>query len=213
MKTDDLVTLLATGIDGVEPDAMTRRYATALGWGAFGSTLLMAILLGVRDDLGHAALQPMFWAKLGYVISLAAASLFVLSRLSRPGLSMAGLAPTLAVPLILIWALAAIALIGANTTERESMVFGRTWNSCPFLIATLSVPVFVAITWAMKGLAPTRLGLAGGAVGLASGAIGAIVYSLHCREMGAPFLATWYLLGVLIPAVIGTLLGPRLLRW
>jgi hypothetical protein len=31
--------------------------------------------------------------------------------------------------------------------------------------------------------------------------------------MGAPFLATWYLLGVLIPTAIGTLLGPRLLRW
>jgi hypothetical protein len=213
MKTNDLVTLLATGIDGVEQDAMTRRYATAIGWGAFGSTLLMAILLGVRDDLGHAALQPMFWAKLGYVVSLAMASLFVLSRLSRPGSSMTGLASALAAPLILIWALAVIALIGTNTTERESLLFGTTWNSCPFLIATLSVPVFIAITWAMKGLAPTRLGLAGGAVGLASGAIGATVYSLHCREMGAPFLATWYLLGVLIPAVIGTLLGPRLLRW
>jgi hypothetical protein len=173
----------------------------------------MAILLGVRDDLAHAALQPMFWAKLGYVISLAMASLFVLSRLSRPGSSTAGLVPALAVPLILIWAFAVIALIGTNATERDSMLFGSTWNSCPFLIATLSVPVFVAITWAMKGLAPTRLGLAGGAVGLASGAIGAIVYSLHCREMGAPFLATWYLLGVLIPTAIGALLGPRLLRW
>jgi hypothetical protein len=213
MKTDDLVTMLATGADTVEPDALTRRYATAIGWGAFGATLLMAILLGVRDDLGRAALQPMFWVKLVYVISIAMASLFVLSRLSRPGSSMAGVAPALAAPLILIWALAAIALTGASTTERESLLFGRTWASCPFLIATLSVPVFVAVTWAMKELAPTRLGLAGGAVGLASGAIGAIVYSLHCQEMGAPFLATWYLLGMLIPAVIGTLLGPRLLRW
>lgn len=213
MKTDDLVTMLATGTEAVEPDAMPRRYATAIGWGAFGSTLLMAILLGVRDDLGRAALQPMFWVKLGYVISLATASLFVLSRLSRPGSSMAGLAPALAVPLILIWALAVIALLGANATERENLLFGKTWNSCPFLIATLSVPVFIAVTWAMKGLAPTRLALAGGAVGLASGAIGAIVYSLHCQEMDAPFLATWYLLGVLIPAIIGTLLGPRLLRW
>jgi hypothetical protein len=170
-------------------------------------------LLGVRDDLGQAALQPMFWAKLGYVISLAMASLFVLSRLSRPGSSTVGLAPALGAPLILIWAFAVIALIGTNATERDSMLFGSTWNSCPFLIATLSVPVFVAITWAMKGLAPTRLGLAGGAVGLTSGAIGAIIYSLHCREMGAPFLATWYLLGVLIPTAIGALLGPRLLRW
>ena len=213
MKTDDLVTMLATGIDIVEPDAAARRYVTAIGWGAFGATLLMAVLLGVRHDLGHAALQPMFWVKLGYVVCLAMASLFALSRLSRPGLSLRGVGPTLAAPLILIWTLAVIALAGTNPSERESLLFGRTWTSCPFLIAALSAPVFVAVTWAMKGLAPTRLWLAGGAVGLASGAIGAVVYSLHCQEMSAPFVAAWYLLGVLIPAVIGALLGPRLLRW
>lgn len=213
MKTDDLVTMLATGSGGVEPNAMARRYATALGWGLFGATLLMAVLLGVRDDLGRATLQPMFWVKLGYVLCLAVASLFTLSRLSRPGSSLRAVGPALAAPLLLIWTLAVIALVGTSPTERESLLFGRTWASCPFLIATLSVPVFVGVMWAMKGLAPTRLSLAGGAVGLASGAIGAVVYSLHCREMGAPFLATWYLLGVLIPTVIGTLIGPRLLRW
>jgi hypothetical protein len=31
--------------------------------------------------------------------------------------------------------------------------------------------------------------------------------------MAAPFLATWYVLGILIPAILGALLGPRLLRW
>ena len=213
MKTDDLVTMLATGSGAVESDAMARRYVAAIGWGAFGATLLMAILLGVRQDLDQAALQPMFWVKLGYVACLAMASLFALSRLSRPGLSLAGVVPALAAPLVLIWILAVIALTGASSTERESLLFGRTWASCPFLIATLSVPVFAAVMWAMKGLAPTRLWLAGGAVGLASGAIGAVAYSLHCQEMGAPFLAAWYSLGVLIPAAIGTLLGPRLLRW
>jgi hypothetical protein len=213
MKTDDLVAMLATGSGAVEPDAMRRRYATALGWGAFGATLLMATLLGVRHDLGQAALQAMFWVKLGYVVCLAMASLFALSRLSRPGLSLRGVGPALAAPLVLIWTLAVIALAGTTPVERESLLFGRTWTSCPFLIATLSAPVFVAVMWAMKGLAPTRLWLAGGAVGLASGAIGAVVYSLHCQEMGAPFLATWYLLGVLIPAAVGALLGPRLLRW
>ena len=39
------------------------------------------------------------------------------------------------------------------------------------------------------------------------------VYALHCPEMAAPFLATWYLAGMLIPTVAGALLGPRLLRW
>jgi hypothetical protein len=51
------------------------------------------------------------------------------------------------------------------------------------------------------------------AVGLMSGGWGAVVYSLHCPEMGAPFIGTWYLLGILIPTVLGALLGETLLRW
>ena len=65
----------------------------------------------------------------------------------------------------------------------------------------------------MKGLAPTRLALAGAAAGLLAGAGGALIYALHCPEMAAPFLAIWYLLGMLIPTAVGALLGPRLLRW
>ncbi|WP_413773191.1 NrsF family protein [Acidithiobacillus sp. HP-2] len=37
--------------------------------------------------------------------------------------------------------------------------------------------------------------------------------SLLCPEMGAPFIGTWYLLGILIPTVLGALLGETLLRW
>jgi hypothetical protein len=212
MKTDDLVAMLATG-SGAEPDATTRRYATAIGWGGFGAVLLMAVLLGVRQDIGQAAMQLIFWVKLGYVVCVAVASLFALSRLSRPGVNLTAVTPALAAPLLLIWIVALFTLTSANPTERESLLFGKTWASCPFRIAMLSVPVFVAVTWAMKGLAPTRLALAGGAAGLASGAIGAVVYTLHCQEMSAPFLAMWYVLGVLIPAAIGMLLGPRVLRW
>jgi hypothetical protein len=77
----------------------------------------------------------------------------------------------------------------------------------------LSLPVFVAVLWAMRGLAPTRLPLAGTAAGLLAGTVGALVYCLHCPELDAPFLGTWYLLGMLIPALVGSLAGPRLLRW
>jgi len=81
------------------------------------------------------------------------------------------------------------------------------------LIALLSVPVFAAVMRTMKNLAPTRLRLAGFAAGLLSGAVAAVVYCLHCPEMGAPFIALWYLLGTLIPAGIGALLGDKVLRW
>lgn len=39
----------------------------------------------------------------------------------------------------------------------------------------ISLRLFVATLWAMKGLAPTRLALAGAAKGLLAGAIGALV--------------------------------------
>ena len=40
-----------------------------------------------------------------------------------------------------------------------------------------------------------------------------LVMHLHCPEMAAPFVAVWYLLGMLIPAAVGALIGKRLLRW
>ena len=48
MKTDELIAMLARDAGSVEPGMPQRRYAAALGWGAFGATLLMAVMLGVR---------------------------------------------------------------------------------------------------------------------------------------------------------------------
>lgn len=213
MKTDDLVTLLATGAGPVEPNAAARRYATALGWGAFGGTLLMAIALGVRPDLDEAARLPMFWIKLAFPAALAVGGLVAASRLAHPGMRLGRVPLALVAPVVAMWSLAAYVLAGAAEPARAELVLGETWDSCPFYIAALSAPAFVAAIWAMKGLAPTRPTQAGAASGLLAGAIGAAVYALHCPEMAAPFLGTWYLAGMLIPAAIGALLGPWLLRW
>jgi hypothetical protein len=67
--------------------------------------------------------------------------------------------------------------------------------------------------WILKDLAPTRLRWTGAGAGLAAGSLGALVYTLHCPELAAPFIGVWYLLGMLIPTAVGALLGPRLLRW
>ena len=213
MKTDELISLLATSAGAVEPHAAARRYAIALGCGVLGAALLMAMLLGVRHDLAKAVLQPMFWVKVAFVAGLVAASLFAVLRLSRPGARLSGLPGALAAPVLAMWVLAAAELITAEPAQRAGLFFGETWNSCPFLIAMLSVPAFVAVIWAMKGLAPTRLRLAGAAAGFVSGATGTLVYCVHCPEMAAPFLGFWYVLGMLIPTAVGALLGNRLLRW
>ena len=213
MKTEELVTLLATGAGPVERHAFARRYASAIGLGVVVSTLLMLAMLGVRPDLAEAVRLPMFWVKLGFVACLAWASLLASLRLSRPGRRLEWVPATLAAPVLVMWAIAGVVLAAADPAQRVALFFGATWTSCPFLIAMLSVPVFVAALWAMRGLAPTRLPLAGAAAGLLAGTVGALVYCLHCPELAAPFLGSWYLLGMLIPAVVGALSGPALLRW
>lgn len=213
MKTDNLIAMLATGAGPVDTGAARRRFALALSWGGACTLLLMAVLMGVREDLARMALEPMFWAKLAYCAALAGAALALAVRMARPGSRAAGAASMLAVPLLVMWLLAAIALGGAAGSERNALVFGTTWRACAFSIAFLSLPLFAGLLWAMKGLAPTRLALAGAAAGVLSGAAAALVYSLHCPELGAPFLGLWYPLGMLIPAAAGAMIGPRLLRW
>ena len=213
MRTDELVTMLAAGAGAVEPGATARRYTVALGWGAFGATLLMAIVLGVRPDLAEAARLPMFWVKLAFPASVAAGALYAAARLSRPGVQLGRVPAALAAPVLAMWLLAALVLATAAAGEREELIFGGSWSACPLFIALLSLPVFAAALWAMKGLAPTRLALSGAAAGLLAGSVGALVYALYCTEMAAPFLALWYLLGMLIPTAAGAAIGPRLLRW
>ena len=156
MRTDDLVTMLATGAGAAQPNQAVRRYARAVVWGFLGAALLMVLLLGPRPDLASAVLLPMFWAKLAFVACLAAASLFAALRLSRPGARLAWVPGALAAPVLAIWLLAAIVLARADAAQRALLFFGETWDVCPFLIAMLSVPAFVAAMWAMKGLAPAQ---------------------------------------------------------
>jgi len=213
MKTEDLVTMLATGHITVEENAAARRYATAIGWGAFGATLLMALVLGVRADLAAAAALAMFWVKILFSGALTLASIVIALRLSQPGARLAPGAVALGAPILGMWILAAVTLARAQSALWPELLFGQTWTSCPLLIAMLSIPMFVAALWAMKGLAPTRLRLAGAGAGLLAGTVAALVYCLHCPELSPPFLGVWYLLGILIPTAAGTVLGPWLLRW
>lgn len=213
MKTSDLISMLASGATSVEPHAVRRRYALALGWGAFGTLLLMAIWLGVRRDIAVAAFLPMFWVKIVFPAALLAGALVATLRLSRPGVRLGYTTVAIAGAVLAMWLLAAVVLLTAAPDARNYLLFGVSWNICPFYIATLSVPTLVASLWAMHGLAPTRPSLAGAASGLLAGAVGALAYALYCPEMAAPFIAIWYLLGMLIPAVAGAIGGFWLLRW
>ena len=217
MKTDDLIAMLATNAgpaaEPLRPGAMPR-FTQALGWGAFGATLLMALLLGVRPDIAAAAKTPMFWVKLAFPLSLSWLALLAVTRLARPGVPLGRLPLALAAPVAVIWLMALAQLAGASdAATREELLYGDSWAECPLNIATLSVPMFVGAFWALRALAPVQPMLAGATAGLLAGAVAASAYALHCPEMAPPFLAIWYVAGILIPAAVGSLIAPKLLRW
>ena len=213
MKTDQLIAMLAAGVEPVQPAAVRQRFQTALTVGLAGALATMLLVFGVRHDLAQAAVLPMFWFKLLFPLSMALPALLLLLRLGRPGVRLGRVGWALVVPWLALSLFALGALLSAPPEGRVELVLGKTWLTCAFNITLVSVPSFAATFWALRGLAPTRPAWAGACAGLLAAAVGTVVYALHCPEMQAPFLAVWYVLGMLIPTAAGALLGPKLLRW
>jgi hypothetical protein len=159
------------------------------------------------------AVTPVFWAKIALPLLLMVGALVVSTRLARPGVAPKGGWALIGLPVAAVWIATLYVLASASADERLAMVLGKTWRVCPLNIAMLSVPGLIAAFWALKGLAPTRLALTGAVGGLLAGSTATLAYCLHCPEMAIPFWGVWYVLGMLVPTVIGALLGPRLLRW
>lgn len=213
MKTDELIAMLANGVAPVDPHGATKRFTIALLLGGAGALALMLMGYGLRPDLAEATLAPMLWVKLGFAFAVAVSALMLTARLARPGMPPGRAWIGLLLPWLLLSAMALVVLMGAHPDERLGLVLGRTWLTCALSISFLSLPVFAGVVWALRGLAPTRPALAGACAGLLSAAVGTLVYALHCPEVEAPFLAVWYVLGLLMPTAAGAVLGPRLLRW
>ncbi len=212
MKTDELISLLAAD-PAPEPRTVLRRFTVALALGLAVAFLLMVATHGIRADLAQATGEAMFWGKLIFAGGLAFAGLIATQRLGHPGVRLGGVSLALAAPVLVLWLVAAVVLFGAAPAQRSHLILGETWSTCVFSIALLSLPLFAATLWALRGLAPTHLALAGASSGLLAGSLSTMVYALHCPESGAPFVALWYVLGIAIPTVAGAVLGPKVLRW
>lgn len=213
MKTEELIGLLAAGEEKVPVHAIGHRFATAMAWGVPAAIVLMVIVYGVRSDLAHAMAGTIFWLKLAFAGALALFASLSADRLGRPGMRVGMAWAGLAAPLVLLWLAAMVAISEAGPAQRADLIFGSTWKSCPLNIALISLPLFAATMWFMKGLAPTQPVLAGASAGLLAGALATLIYTFHCPESSTAFVAIWYVLGIAIPTVAGAVMGRNLLRW
>lgn len=213
MKTDDLISLLATDVQAVAPSATAARFTAAIAIGTLISLIFVLGYFGARADLAEVAMTADFLFKVGVPAAVALASGMALYRLGHPGMKLGLSIKACMAPIALLWLWAAWSLINTPPDARMGVVLGQTWRVCTLNIAMIAAPLWLATFWLLKGLAPTQPRLAGAVAGWFAGALSAIVYALHCPEMAAPFNAVWGVLGMSIPALIGAWLGPRLLRW
>lgn len=213
MKTDELISMLASGVQPIDRRLPAKRFASVVLLGLFMAVLCVVLFFGVRADIAQAVSTLTFWAKAFMPLCVMLGAMLMLNRLARPGMSSGAGGAWIIVMLVVVWTAAFGVMANAEPGNRSLLVFGTSWRTCAIGIASLSIPGFIVAFWALRSFAPTRLRMAGACCGLLAGALGCLAYCLHCPEVEIPFWAVWYVLGMSLPTVLGALVGPFLLRW
>jgi hypothetical protein len=213
MNTEQLIDSLAQTVQPVSRRAMRWRLASGILLGSAVTLLLIAAPIGFRDDLDEAMLSFSFWMKWAYTGSLATCAIAATVQIARPDAPPLSWIWVAAVPVAGLSVVSGLELANSPASHWLEMWLGGSWDVCSVLIFLLSLPIFAGLLWSFRRFAPTRLRAAGATAGLTAGAWAATLYCLHCPEVSAIFVLTWYTLGIALAALLGALLGPRLLRW
>jgi hypothetical protein len=212
MKTDDLIRALAA--DNATPrTGIERALGISVAAGFAVAAIVFALLLGPRPDLAQVAGDPGFLFKLVVTLTLAATASWRLLRLARPGAEGGAAAIALLVAPAILALVVLIEAMPLDPAARMARLVGTSWPLCLVYIPLISLPVLAGVLLGLRHGAPTRPALTGLIAGLVAGGLGAAIYATYCQENSTLFLATWYTLGILIVAGLGTAAGSRLLRW
>jgi hypothetical protein len=211
VKTDDLINVLARGVEPADRPAWKRSLLLTVLVGLVVAGVLVAIGLGVRPDIGVARMPVMMKALFSALV--AALILPVAVRLMKPGRPL-GWRIGAVVLFVAVCAMATIvALMGEEPSKRMEMWMGNGVPWCVVLIPILAAPTAAGLLWLMRAFAPTRLALTGAAIGGFAGGVGAVAYAMYCPVDSVAFVTTWYVLGIALSAAIGAVVGAKVLRW
>jgi hypothetical protein len=214
MDTDMLIASLAREVKPVPRGSVGRRIAIGIGGGAAITVAIVGLWLGFRDNWMTVIANYHFWVKWLYTVSLGVGAIVATSRLARPDPRPSPyLWLLLAAPVVLLAIIGVAEMMQVPSSDWLAMWLGSSWRHCSRNVLILALPIFAGLLWSFRRLAPARLRVAGAAAGLAAGAFGAALYCLHCPEVSAIFVLTWYTLGIGAMTLLGALLGPKLLRW
>jgi hypothetical protein len=214
MRTDDLVNMLSTNLDAVDWRGISRRILGGAALGAILALVVMMLLFAPRTDLSDLRAWIFVAIKFAFAGAIIGLSLAYLLRVARPSGERRVSLALIVLPFVIALVVLAVSLAMAPPADWRTMIFGQHWLLCIACIPLNAIFPFAAIVFAIRQFgAPTDLAQAGALAGLAAGGISAVVYALHCTDDSLAFVALWYGLTIALCAVVGALLGPRLLHW
>ena len=82
MKTEDWVSMLATGVEPIDAEQTARRYLLAITVGLLGALALTGGIPRLNPALSHVVGKPMFWVR-AYCAALGVLDFAAVTRLAR----------------------------------------------------------------------------------------------------------------------------------
>lgn len=213
MKTDELIEALGTTVERVEARAFRNGFIIALLIGVAAAIFAMHAVLGMSARAMREVPLEITVVTAVFVIGVIGAGSSYLLKAAYPAMTVRG--PAVLIALLLAGFLCAglAGLLAVHPTAWRGMIFGPPWTVCLACIPLFAMGPFLALIWTLRRGAPTQLRATGAVAGLIAGAIGAGACALHMPGPSLPFIGLWYAVPILICALLGAWLGPRLLRW
>lgn len=181
--------------------------------GAGVSLLVLLEWLGVQAGVAQGPALVASVLKAGTMMALAMLAIRSLAALAQPGLPPMAVMPGMVRIMAVLVFVALGQMLVAHESGSAQLLFGTSWQSCPWRIAVLSLPLLAGLLWALRQQAPVHLRRAGAVAGLCAGSMAAAFYALACPEQSAAFMLAWYGLGIGAATLVGMAAGPTVLRW
>lgn len=212
MDTDQFIrTLVADGTHRTKPV-----------WLVLAATLLAAAPvsicfflwnLGLRSDVMTAMHNPFFDLKFVITLSLTGSAIAVSLRLSRPEASLRCVAWLLAIPAGLLFAGITCEMMLPQQLPMMARLVGSNSRICLTAIPIMSVPLLAASLMGLRHGASSRPALTGAMAGLLSAGAAATLYASNCTDDSPLFVMTWYSISTFSVALVGAMVGSKLLRY
>jgi hypothetical protein len=207
--------LIAELVEGLEP-VRPLRFSSGLGFALAGLGVTMttvALLFGIRPDVMTGRFDPVFLLATGLFFLLGLASSVTVVMMSRPRVGSDHGGWVWAVAMAMLLPITAAIIGFGRGPAAFSASASEQGLDCLMAGSALGLVTFAVLVWWLRRGAPTSPERSGLLAGIAAGSFGIFAFSFHCAYSDIVHIGLWHSAVVVVSAVIGRTVVPRLIRW